>query len=106
MPVKAPEVRLLSIGKARVISVDMIGFLDAGELLTGAPTITDASGTITITNAQVSTAAKSINGRSVPTGMAVQFKANASTAGRYELSVECDTDAGQELDPIVTVQVS
>ena len=100
----AREIRSMSIEEVRNISLDMSALLDSGELLTGTPTIqTDSS--IDISNAQVNTGVVTINGASVAAGNAVQFTANASSAGIYRIEILCDTDAGQTIEGFLKLQV-
>ncbi len=71
----APQVPEAYVSETRNFAVSFVNMLDAGELLTGTPTITEETTTdLTISNKAVNTAALTINGASVAIGQAVQFK--------------------------------
>ena len=101
----APQLNEMTLAEARNFAVDFGSMLDAGELLTGTPTVTgDAS--LTITNKQVSAAELTINGSTVAIGEAVQFKIDADTAGYYTVTITCATDASQTLEGRIRIRVS
>ena len=78
--------------EVRNVAVDFTDELDAGELLTGTPTVTEA--TLTIGNIAINTAPLTINGRTVAIGAAVQFNVSGGTATTtYDIKVSVDTDA-------------
>ena len=96
----AGDVRVKSVSEVRNVSVDMRGALDSGELLSGTPTITEVSTTdLTLASKAVSVAPLTINGQTVPTGQAVQFKVSGGTipSGKtsktYAIKVQCATDS-------------
>ena len=95
MPSKAPEIPSASTDEHRISSVDFSGKLDSGELLTGTPTVTEPTGTITPTGTVVNTAALEIRGNTVQPGEAVQFSVNVAGVpeGLYTIDVSCQTDS-------------
>lgn len=107
MPDTAPQIRTISLGEARINSVDFTGKLDSGETLTGTPTITEVTtDSLALTSKSVSTAALVINGVEVPIGMAVQFKATPTVTGSYKVDILCGTSAGQTVEGRVLIQVT
>ena len=104
----APQVQTTDVGEVRLVSVDLRGKLDSGELLTGTPTITEAgSSDLTLSNKSVNTTAKVIRGSTVPIGMAVTFKALGWVAGatyRIKISVATDATPPQTLVEHVTIK--
>ena len=82
-------------GETRNGKVSFVDLLDDGESLTGTPTVVEVTTSdLTISNAAVSAAALTINGESVATGKAVQFKVTGGTAGTtYLLRITVSTDA-------------
>ena len=89
-------------------AVSFLGKLDAGELLTGTPTVTAAVGSgLTLSNKTVNSEAITINSVSHAIGQAVQFKvdATAATAGEWAIDITCATDNGQTVFGRVTVDV-
>lgn len=90
----------------------LTGQLDAGELLTGTPTVTQLSKTvagaddITATGVTVNAAADEANGRTVAIGEGVQLLLPGGTAGcTYTFAVRCTTDAGRPLEGRITLTV-
>ncbi len=86
----------ISVGASRILSIDLQKELTGDEVLTGTPTITEASGVLTLTNKAVSTAALTINGRACAIGKAVQCLVNASAAvagTTYTLTISVATDS-------------
>lgn len=100
----APQLHTMTTEEVRNISVDMSFFLDDGELLDGTPDV-QCSADLTITNAQISTAAVLINGEQVAIGMAIQFTVEAPIVGRYTIELLCTTDAGQTVEGSIQLNV-
>jgi hypothetical protein len=102
----AQQYRDLHVGGIRNVAVDFTGVLDASELLTGTPTVTDSSGELAIGGVQVSSVAMLINGVSVPAGRAVAFSVERGAApeGDYELDILAATDAGQQIPGTVVIR--
>ena len=74
-------------------SISYVGKLDEGELLTGTPTIDAVTG-LTFSNIAVNIIELQINGKTVPIGMAVQFKVTGGVAGvTYTIPVSCGTNS-------------
>ena len=64
------------------VSHDCIDILDSGELLSGTPTVTElVTSDFAFANVAISTAEKTINGRTVAIAQAVTFKVSGGTAG-------------------------
>lgn len=98
MPIMLAEHPVISVGDIDTIALDCTDWLDAGELLTGTPTITEVSTSdLTITNKRVSVSDLVIKKRSVDTGMAVQCLISGQQAGTYTLLVQVDTTTGRRL---------
>lgn len=92
----ANEVPTLAVGETRLFSVSFDNKLDAGELLTGTPTVAEqTTSDLTIANKVVSTAALTINSVSVSAGRAVQFKVSGHgvTNSPYTLKITCGTNS-------------
>lgn len=82
----------MALSEVRLCSVSFDGKLDAGESLTGTPSV-DAVAGLTFSNASVSTSELTINGVSVAAGRALQFMVAASATGEYTIPVSCSTDS-------------
>src|SRR5512146_2018090 len=92
----APQRCVVKVGEVRNVSVDFTDVLDSGELLTGTPTVSEATTTdLTFANKAVNTAALTINGRAVAIGAAVQFKVSGQLAAGspYTITVTATTTA-------------
>jgi hypothetical protein len=91
----APQRNLKTASEVRNVAVSLASVLDSGELLTGTPTVTEVTtSALTFSNEGVSTGSLTINGVSVTTGEAVQFKVTGGTANTdYEIQIVCATDA-------------
>jgi len=86
----------ISAGATRLVAVDLTSELDSGVLLTGTPTVTESTGTLTLTNKAVSTAALEINDKTVAIGKAVQFLVDAASASdgtTYTIAISVGTDS-------------
>jgi hypothetical protein len=96
MTSQAPQVPDKTVSEVRNGAISFVGKLDEGELLTGTPTMSEATTSdLTFSNAAVNTSIRNINGVDVRVGMAVQFKVIGGTVlnSPYTMSTECDTDA-------------
>lgn len=96
MSVDAPQRPLIRVGEVRNAAISLAGKLDAGESLTGTPTVTPSPASLTISSVAVSTAELDINGKSVAAGLAVTCRIDATGAldkTTYELLVAAATDA-------------
>lgn len=96
------------VGATDVLSVDCSGFLDAGETVTGTPTVVEVgSAQLTITNVQINGSAITIQGVSVPASHAVTFTADATSSakGIYTLRINIPTTAGVTPGGLVKLQV-
>lgn len=90
----------MSADETRLVSIDFTDKLDAGELLTGTVTVTVSPTGPTVSNAAVSTAALTINGRTVIIGQAVQFKITGVTAAA---TYTCTASVATNSSPAETV---
>lgn len=101
MTTTTPRRHELIVGEIRLVSVDMRGKLDEGELLDGVPAIIEMDTTdLSISNQGVSTEELVINKLSVPIGQAIQFKVSGAVAGtkyRIKITVSTDSDPAQTL---------
>lgn len=102
MPTELQHTPALSVNEVRNVAVDFTGKLDAGELLTGNPTIEEVgTAFMTFTSEVVNTEAIEVNGRTLAPGQAVQFTVDVdATATGKTLKVDAtvDTDKGQTVD--------
>jgi hypothetical protein len=104
---KAPQIRTIFKGEVRNVAVDVSGKLDSGEKLTGTPTTSEATSTLSISGETVNTVALTVDGDSVPIGEAIQFIVDASSAvsGRtYIVDMTCGTTANQTVKGTVTLR--
>jgi len=88
----ARQSRVMALSEVRLCSVSFDGKLDAGESLTGTPSVDSVTG-LTFSNESVSTSALTIDGATVSAGRALQFKVTASAIGIYTIPVSCGTDS-------------
>ena len=98
MPIEIRPTSDVSVGATRIISVDLTDDLDlfpSPTLLTGTPMIVEVTTTdLTLASKAVSTAALSINGRTVAIGKAVQFTGAGFVDGvTYTIRVTVSTDS-------------
>lgn len=103
----APDIHSKSANETRLISIDMSGKLESGELMTGAVTIPPVSG-LTISNEAVNTSTLTINGLSVIAGKAIQFLVAGGTAGTgYTITgtVATDSSPAQTLEFEIILEV-
>lgn len=109
MSITAPQIQVKAASEERNIAVSFAGRLDTGEVLTGTPLVVEVTSTdLTISNKAVSTASLTIDGDTVPTAEAVQFKVTGGTAGTsYKIKITADTDSSpaQKLIGIVKLKV-
>lgn len=92
--ITAAQRPVMATGDVRNCAVSFAEQLDAGETLTGTPTIAEQTTTdLTISSAVVSTTALTINGVSVAIGEAVQFKVSGqlTTHTPYKLKITTTT---------------
>ena len=104
----ATQIRSKGASETRNVAVSYADKLEASELLTGTPTITDSTGDLTLSNKIVSTGALTINGVSVAAGLAVTFTCAGGTANTtYDIRIQCATDAtnAQAFDDSVQLEV-
>jgi len=89
----APQRHSKTESEIRNIALDMRGKLDAGELLTGTPTIEEVDTTdLTLSSKALNTAIITVNGLQVPVSQAIQFLVTGGTAGTtYTIRVTVTT---------------
>lgn len=103
--ITCPQIYSVTPTEVNGMAVDCRGLLRQGEVLTGSPTVTTASGP-TISSSAVSTAEQLINGESVPAGMAVTFTFTGGTDGvDYAVKISCGTSASRTRETYVIVKV-
>jgi len=102
------EVPELSEGDIEIVSIDFWKILDAGELLTGTPTVAEqTTSDLTITNKAVNTASLEIKNRSVAVGEAVQFKITGQQSdSTYRVRVTVSSTAGRKFIRDITFTVA
>lgn len=95
MPIYALTTEEKTVSDDELVSIDYQGQLDAGELLTGTPTVTEVTTTdLTLANKVVNTAVLTIKGESVAIGQAVQFSVTGGTASTtYDIKIAVSTDS-------------
>ena len=87
------------------VSVDCRGVLREGEVLTGTPTVTTASGP-TISGPLVSTGPLVINGQSVDPAKAITFTFTGGTDGvDYAVKCRCGTSATRTREVYLIIKV-
>lgn len=108
MPSIAPQRHKKTVSEARLVSVDMRGVLEAGELLTGTPTIVEVTTTdLTLTSKQVNTNPVTINGAVCVAGQAVQFKVAGGVAGtNYVIRITVGTAGNPTQTLVVSLKLS
>ena len=87
MNLTAPQVPIAMVGETLLGSVSFDRRLDAGELLSGPPTVAEiTTADLTIDNAALTVAASVINGVTVAAERALQFRVSGQQAGtEYKL---------------------
>lgn len=95
MPITLVPRRTVSVGDVEMLAVDCHVWLDAGELLTGTPIITEVgTADLTVSNISVSTAELLVNERTVAIGEAVQAKLLGWVEDvEYRIRITANTDA-------------
>ena len=109
----------ISQGDVDVVAIDYSNFLDAGELLTGAVTVTElgratidsdgepvytASSDLTFANKAVSGSTLTILGKPVVAGKAAQFKVSGQQSGYvYGVRVSVGTDNSPARTKVVDI---
>lgn len=91
----APQKPTIAPGETRNAAVDFTGKLDAGETLTGTPTVSGSPSGLTVSGVQVNTVALTVTDAggalvTVAIGQAVQFAVAApanATLGEYTFTV-------------------
>ena len=104
----APQVRELNTAEVANVAVDCSGFLDSGETITGAVTVTEVTTSeLTITGAQTNGSSIEVDGSTVTAGLGVQFTVNTtgSAAGTYKILITVVTSATQTRKGFVTLVV-
>lgn len=91
----APQIPAKRAGEVRLASVSFVGLLDAGELLSGAPTVAEVGTTdLTLDQVAVNASAVEVVDSEVGVGQAVRFRVAGGIAGRrYTLRLSCATNA-------------
>ena len=97
MPIILQQRPTVSVGDVEKGAVSFANYLDAGEALTGTPTVVEVTTTdLTIDDEAVSSAALTILGESVSAAEAVQFTMSGQQASTlYTLRVTATTTASR-----------
>lgn len=92
----APQQHEKRVSESRIVSVDMSGKLDVGEILVGVPTVAEVNTSdLAFSNQSVNTGVLVINDNSVPVGQAIRFLVTGGLAKRkYTITVTCTTNSG------------
>lgn len=78
-----PGVRTVSSDAVEIVAVDESFELDAGETLTGTPTVTEIdTSDLTITNKSLNSSSMSINGNDSSASCAVLFRISGQKSGK------------------------
>jgi len=105
----APKIRTKTVSEVRNAAVNFSGKLDATELLTGTPVVSElTTSDLTFASEAVNTSTLTIDDVSAVAGEAVQFKVSGGVAGTdYIIKISCDTNSGpvQTLHGRVTLHV-
>ena len=98
MPITLPQRPAISVGDTEVVSVNYTDHLDAGESLTGTPTVVEVTTTdLTLGSKVVSTSTyvEADSGDTVAVGAAVQFTVAGGLVANspYTIRITVGTDA-------------
>lgn len=99
MGVSAPQVNVMGISETLNAACNFANLLAAGEVISGTPTLADASSELTVASSDIaiSSSAMIVNGTSAAIGQVVTFLVTASTViGRYDLDITADSDSNQK----------
>ena len=102
---RAKELHSITTDETRNVMVDMSAPLELTEVLTGLPDV-QSSANLIITDVQINSSPLDINGKTVPLGQAVLFKASSSAAGQYNIEIVCTTDQGQTIEGSLILNVN
>lgn len=109
MPNTAPQRRTKTVGETRNVAVSFVDVLDAGELLTGTPTVVEVTTSdLTLTNKAVNGSSLVVNGETCLAGQVVTFTVAGGVAGTaYEIRITAGTNAAnaQTLQATVKLKV-
>lgn len=88
------DLRTKTVAEVRNAAVDFQPRLDAGEELTGTPTVTATPSGLTFAGPAVNEETIEVNGQNVPSGKGVLFRVSGGAARKtYQIKVTCTTDA-------------
>jgi len=103
---KAPQTYTIPPGKLKNISVSLVGQLESGVLLTGAPTaVEQVTSNLTIDQVARNTAQLTINKKTVAIDQAVQLRATGTVLGTYSILVSCGKNSTPAGDAAVYITV-
>jgi hypothetical protein len=104
----APQVHTKTKSEVVSCSVGFLGKLDAGELLSGAPTVVEVTSTdLTIDNVSANPSTVVIDRETHLANQAVQFRVAGGVAyKRYRIRVSCGTNASPANTRIVSVRIN
>ena len=91
---QAEQIQSKTANEVRNLAANFTDKLDAGETLTGTPTVSVSPSGVTVASEAVSTGTLTILGESVATAKAVTCSVSGGSAGtRYTLTIQCGTNA-------------
>lgn len=89
---------VMLVGEDRNAACHFLDKLDAGELLTGTPTVVDVDSVLTLSAKAVNAEEITVDDRTCAAGQAVQWHVDGGAANTlYTIRVTVETDAGQTL---------
>ena len=107
-----PEIHQIVAGspaKTETVSVSFLGKLEAGELLTGTPTVLEeTTADLQLSSKVVNTTVLVINGVSHIAGQAITFSVNpinAVVGRRYNINLYCATNSTPARNPPAKVRI-
>jgi hypothetical protein len=94
MTIRCKEHNRKSPGDTANYAMDCTELLTSAEVLTGTPTVADATAVLTISSVSVNAAALTDDGNTIAIGKAVKFTVAGGVAGTtYPLTVSAATDS-------------
>jgi len=90
-----PYKRQISEGEERTVTIAVDRDLDAGESLTGTPTVVELlTSDLTFASESINSAATDVEGRTIAIGKAVSFFVQGGVAGTtYSVQVTCSSNS-------------
>lgn len=103
----AKEIYEKSVTEERNASVSFKSDMEEGEIIIGTPTVTDATGELTLEGVSVNTEVLKINGILTPIGQAVTYIEKGGIAGsRYHIKIQGSTNQSQVIRGVTRLDVT